>query len=205
MSKTKEVVVRLDNVVISYPELWNPSAMEATQKPAYSAHAILERTHPAVEKLKAAMKEVAISAWGENGAQLLASLAQQGRVCLRDGNTKVKNDGSVAPEYAGKLFVATRSYVKPTVIGRGREPLTEADGVIYGGAVVNMLVAIWAQTGTGKTASYGKRINAQLRGVQFVKDGEAFGGGRPASPDAFDQLEDEFGESADAPTADDFI
>ena len=37
---------------------------------------------------------------------------------------------------------------------------------------------------------YGKRINATLRGVQFVSDGEPFAGGQPADADEFDILED---------------
>ncbi|MDQ9777799.1 DUF2815 family protein, partial [Acinetobacter baumannii] len=36
--------------------------------------------------------------------------------------------------------------------------------------------------------NYGKRINASLRGVQFLKDGEAFAGGGIASEDDFEDL-----------------
>ncbi len=48
--------------------------------------------------------------------------------------------------------------------------LTEADGRIYAGCYVNFNVDIWAQDGqyTG--------IRCSLNGVQFVKDGDAFGG-----------------------------
>ncbi|MNP74169.1 hypothetical protein D3C76_1710040 [compost metagenome] len=55
-----------------------------------------------------------------------------------------------------------------------------------------MIVDIWAQDN-----SYGKRINAQLQGIQFVKDGEAFSGGG-TSADASD-----FEEIADGADADD--
>ena len=44
-------------------------------------------------------------------------------------------------------------------------------------------MTLWAQNN-----GYGKRINAQLDGVQFVRDGEAFGEGG-ISADAFDSFE----------------
>jgi hypothetical protein len=74
--------------------------------------------------------------------------------------------------------------VRPTVINRDRTPLTAADGVIYSGCHGNVQVEVWAQDN-----SYGKRINAQLLGVQFTRDGDSFGGGtQPAKPDDFADL-----------------
>ena len=40
----------------------------------------------------------------------------------------------------------------------------------------------------------GPAVHASLKGVQFVKDGDAFSGSAPASVDSFDDL----GEGADA-------
>jgi hypothetical protein len=56
------------------------------------------------------------------------------------------------------------------------------------------VVEIWAQDN-----NYGKRINASLKGVQFVRDGDAFAGGGAASPDEFEDL------SADASAAADLV
>ena len=52
---------------------------------------------------------------------------------------------------------------------------------LYG--YVNGSIELWCQDN-----AYGKRINATLRGVQFLKDGEAFAGGGSASADEFDDL-----------------
>ncbi|EAA6845047.1 DUF2815 domain-containing protein, partial [Salmonella enterica subsp. enterica] len=41
---------------------------------------------------------------------------------------------------------------------------------------------------------FGKRVNASLSGVQFLRDGDAFTGGQPASADEFDDIS----EGADA-------
>jgi hypothetical protein len=72
---------------------------------------------------------------------------------------------------------------RPLVIDRNRDPLTAADGKPYSGCYVNVSIDVWAQDN-----KYGKRINAQLKGIQFVRDGDAFGGGAPASPDEFEDL-----------------
>ena len=64
-----------------------------------------------------------------------------------------------------------------------RSPLTEADGVIYAGCYVNASIEFWAQDN-----NFGKRINAQLRGVQFNGDGDAFSAGRPADADEFEEV-----------------
>ena len=48
---------------------------------------------------------------------------------------------------------------------------------------MNASIELWAQDN-----SFGKRVNASLRGVQFLKDGDAFAGGGAASDDEFDDL-----------------
>ena len=47
---------------------------------------------------------------------------------------------------------------------------------------------------------YGKRVGINLRGVQFAKDGPAFGAGSIAAEEEFDALED----SAEAVTSEDW-
>ena len=44
---------------------------------------------------------------------------------------------------------------------------------------------------------YGQRINATLKGVQFIADGEAFAGGAPAGDDDFEQFTGETGTDDD--------
>ncbi|MNP47458.1 hypothetical protein D3C76_1415120 [compost metagenome] len=69
---------------------------------------------------------------------------------------------------------------------RDRTQLTAQEGKPYSGCYVNVIVDIWAQDN-----SYGKRINAQLQGIQFVRDGEAFsGGGTSADASDFEEIAD---------------
>ena len=53
------------------------------------------------------------------------------------------------------------------------------------------MIDIWAQDN-----NFGKRVNASLGGVQFLRDGDAFAGGGVAAPDDFDDIS----EGADADT-----
>lgn len=110
---------------------------------------------------------------------------------------KLINDGKVAwlkDDYCNKngepfdgfednYALKARSGVAPLVIDRDKTRLTKADGKPYSGCYVIAQVEIWAQDN-----QYGRRINSQLKGVQFLRDGDAFGGGRPADEDDFEDL-----------------
>jgi hypothetical protein len=85
------------------------------------------------------------------------------------------------------LAISAKSTIRPLVIDRDRSPLAEEDGKPYAGCYVNASVEFFAYENSGNG------ISAQLAGVQFVRDGDAFGGGRAADPDEFDDL----GEGAD--------
>jgi hypothetical protein len=74
---------------------------------------------------------------------------------------------------------------RPLVITRDKTPIVESDNIVYAGCYVNAIVSLWAQNN-----QYGKRINAQLDAVQFVRDGEPFGDGG-VSPNEFDAFGDD--------------
>jgi hypothetical protein len=148
-------------------------------EPAYSATVIIGKQHPSNAALLAAEEQVAKEKWGAKADGILKSIRAAGKGVVKDGDSKAEYAG-----FEGNNFVSTRSKVRPTVINRDRTPLTAADGVIYSGCHGNVQVEVWAQDN-----SYGKRINAQLLGVQFTRDGDSFGGGtQPAKPDDFADL-----------------
>lgn len=183
----------LRNVRLSFPALWQPQRSpnpeaDKGKKPTYGAHLIVEDSSQR-EAIKRLLGQLAFQAWGDNAQQMLGSLVSQGRVSFKDGNTKTDANGQPLDGYAGYWFCSARSTARPTVVNGDRTPLTEADGKPYSGCYVNAKVRFWVQQG----GQYGRRINCQLQGVQFAKDGEAFGGGRVASPDEFDTL-DEFAD-----------
>lgn len=148
-------------------------------EPAYSATAIFGKDHPVNKQLLAAEEQVAKEKWGAKADGILKSIRAAGKGVVKDGDSKAEYAG-----FEGNSFVSTRTTKRPTVINKDRSPLTAADGVIYSGCHANVLIEVWAQDN-----SYGKRINAQLLGVQFSRDGDSFGGGAtPAKPDDFADL-----------------
>ncbi|MFD1244790.1 ssDNA-binding protein [Paralysiella testudinis] len=73
---------------------------------------------------------------------------------------------------------------KPIVLDKdAKTHLDSTSGKPYAGCYVNAKIDIWAQD-----SQYGKRINAGLSGVQFIRHGEAFGGGAPATEADFADL-----------------
>ena len=102
------------------------------------------------------------------------------KVCLRDGS-HVDYQG-----YEGMMSLKAASNRRPTVINRDKTPLAEEDDVLYAGCFVNMVIDFWVQNN-----GFGKRVNCNLLGVQFVKDGEAFGAGDVDVTDDFEEIEDD--------------
>lgn len=176
--------VILKNVRLAFPAVFEPKAMpgEPADKAAYSASFILDPVANAalIKEVEAATEAVAKEKWGAKADAILKSLrASPDKLPLRNGDTKAQYDG-----FEGNMYISTRSQQRPLVIDRDKSPLTQQDGKPYGGCFVNATIELWAQDN-----NFGKRINAQLKGVQFYKDGDAFGGGgAPATPDDFEDL-----------------
>lgn len=183
--------IMLQNVRLAFPTLFEAERINGQGEPKFSANFLLTPDHSDVAKLKAKIKEVAQNKWEDQADAILKKLVAADRIALHDGDVKADYDG-----YPGNWFVSASSKVRPLVIDGARNPITEEDGIIYSGCYVNAKIDVWAQDN-----QHGKRVNAQLQGVQFVSDGEPFaGGGRSASPDEFTDMSgvdegDEFGES----------
>lgn len=198
VAKRIELKIRLDNVRCSFLKVFEAEAMNKGDKPAFSGHFLFdpsdEKNAVELKRLKQAMLKVAIGKWGkEAGKRTLIALMKKNLTCLRNGNDKTDSDEKVMDGYENRMYLSARSYVHPTVLGRGKEHLSEEDGILFSGCWVTVYINLWAQTG-----KFGKRINAQLMGLQFVKTGDSFGGGQAADPDVFDSLADEFDGADDA-------
>lgn len=180
--------VKLENVRLAFPALFEAKTVNGEGEPAYSAAFIMSPKHPAVVKMREALETVGKDKWGAKWPDVKKSMEKADKMCLHDGDSKSEYAG-----YEGNLFVSSRNMSRPLVLDRDKSPLNRADGRPYAGCYVNASIELWAQDN-----SYGKRINASLRGVQFYKDGDAFAGGGAASDDEFDDVEEEA-------TADDLV
>ncbi|MDZ7789711.1 MAG: DUF2815 family protein [Xanthomonadales bacterium] len=181
--------VMLTNTRLAFPAMFEAKTVNGEGEPAFSAALILDPTANAKDlaKLDEAIEQVAKDKWGAKADAVLTKLKSTDKLALHDGDTKADYDG-----FPGNQYVSARSKTRPTVVDRDRTPLAESDGRPYAGCYVNASIELWAQDN-----NYGKRINAQLRGIQFVQDGEAFAGGGAAAADEFEELEPE--------TADDLV
>ena len=164
MSNTNRQVVRLNNVRLSFPSLFREKKFAPTDaKGSYSATFLLDKETNAKDIADA---KKAIDALVKDTFKGKHPGAQ--RTCLRDGSEKPDTPGYGEDV----MFISARTDKRPHVVNRDMSPLNEEDGKPYAGCYVNATVEVWAQDN-----QYGKRINAKLRAVQFVKDGEEFGGG----------------------------
>jgi hypothetical protein len=145
--------------------------------PYYSCTLLMPPTHPQRKVLDKIMVELAEAKWGKKGAAVLKAAKATGKVFFRDGDTKPDYEG-----FEGMWFVSARSKVRPNYFDGRRNPISEADGLLYSGAYVNASLGLYAYT-KGNNG-----LGAGLRGIQYYRKGDAFGGGAPAEMDDFEEI-----------------
>jgi hypothetical protein len=177
--------LKLNNVRLAFPALFEAKTVNGEGEPAFSAVLLIDPKDPQVKTINAAIDAVAKEKWGPKADTHLAAMRKADKTCLHDGDLKQQYSG-----FEGQLFVSARSKSRPLVIDGDKSPLTAADGRPYAGCYVHASIELWAQDN-----NYGKRVNAQIRGVQFYRDGDAFAGGGAASEDEFDDVSE--GATAD--------
>ncbi len=189
-TKQEDFVIMLSNVRVAFPHFWTAQQVNGQGKAAYSGNFIMPPDHPDVARIREAITAAANAKWKEKAPAQLAALIAADKVCLHSGELKAQYEG-----FTGNLFLSARGYTPPLVIGQDPTagPLLESGGKPYSGCFVNAQVAIWAQHN-----NYGPRVNAQLRGVQFLRDGPAFAGGAVSQADDFEQVDN---SADDAPPA----
>lgn len=165
---------------IAFANIWKAQQVNGQGDPKFSAAFLIAPDHPQVAAIEAAEKEVAKAKWGAKADQVLKAARAGGKQVLKDGDTKSDYVG-----YEGMLFINTSNAQRPTIVDRDKTPLSEEDGKPYGGCYVNAVIELWAQDN-----QFGKRVNAALAGIQFVKDGDRFAGGSKAEDGDFEELED---------------
>lgn len=183
--------IRLENVRLTFPQLFEPKTVNGQGEPKYSAAFLFPKDHPQLAELQAAVMAAATEKWGAKSAEVLKALKASDKICVHDGDAKSDYDG-----YAGNYFMNASNKVRPLVIGPQREPLTAADGKPYSGCYVTAIVEVW-----GQDNNFGRRVNASLLGVQFVKDGERLAGGGVASQDDFEPIPGTEAAAGAAPAA----
>lgn len=162
------MTIKIAAARLSFPSLFNMATFGGESTGKYEATFILDKKEHAVliKELQTAIDKLS--------KEELKGKVPADKLCLKDG------DETERAEFAGKFTIKASTKKRPLVINRDKSPIAETDNVIYAGCYVNGLISLWAQNN-----QYGKRINAQLDGIQFMRDGEPFGDGS-IGVDAFD-------------------
>lgn len=173
--------VLIKDVRGAFLSLFEAKTVGGEGDPRYSGAFVVEPGSANAKALAAALVSVAKEKWAAKADGVLKDLKSKGRVCYRE--EPLSKDGEVYEGFEGMHSLNASNKARPLVLDRDKTPLTAADGKPYSGSYMNVSLEIWAQDN-----NFGKRINATLKGVQFVRDGDSFGGGAPASPDDFEDL-----------------
>ena len=175
----------LRNVRLSFPTLFVAEQFDGQGAFNYSASFLIDPGSPNDKAIRAAIKKAAEAAWKDKAAAILKSIdGQSMKYCYLDGNTK-NYDG-----YEGKWVLSAKrpqDSGRPKVIDKDLSEISPEEGRPYGGCFVNAKVQVWGQY-KGKGAP---GMRCSLIAVQFVADGESFGGAPPATADGFDSVEAE--------------
>lgn len=192
MSTQTETRFRLNNVRIAFAKLFKAEQYEGQGSFRCGAAFILPPTHPQFKQVEKAITAAADTKWKDKAAARLAGARKKNKVALFEGDDKAKYDG-----FAGNYYVSANcrggeteeEAEKPTVYTADKVKVTKAsESPIYNGCYVNALVEFYADD------RYGDGVFCRLVGVQFFKDGDAFGSA-PAREDDFDDVSE--GSTAD--------
>lgn len=178
--------VVLKNVRLSFPDLFKVGTPPpgSTSEAKFGAQFIFPKDSDAYKVAASEVLRVATEKFGKNAPAILAELPKD-KLCLRKGDSNLDKTGEIRNGYAGMMYLTARNKTRPIVVDRDKTPLVEADGRPYGGCYVNVSVDIYAHDKPG----LGKRVDATLLAVQFLKDGDSFGGSK-GSADVFDAIDD---------------
>lgn len=186
-----EAVITLNNVRISFPQLYEAKTVNGQGEPAFSAAFLMAPGDPSLALIEKTILDVGFKKWKEDWKRgkpgpdgkptpgIYTILKAQGRFPLHSGDEKANYEG-----YAGNFALAARTPTRPGVIDRDTTPLTAQDDKCKSGDYVRASIEIWAMDN-----KFGKRICAKLRWVQFLAMGDRFsGGGVPVSPDEYEDI-----------------
>jgi hypothetical protein len=184
--------LKINDARLSFAHLWVPKPFEEGAVPKYQATFLIDPSSKAgqrqIDKILAVAEEVMKAQWPDDIPVDMgfgfgyADGKYDLELCGKEFRTKPHNyDG-----WEGMFFLTAYEVTRPRVIDGRRNDLAQESGKPYSGCYVNGLVSLWTQNNRG-----GKRVNANLRAVQFVRDGEAFGAPPVNVEEEFDVIEDD--------------
>lgn len=167
-----------DNPVrVAFLRCWTPKPFQNGGDPRFECSFLLDPSNAVhaqnIKDAKAAGLKVATAVFGDPLPEDLVT-------CITKGDRK-NYDG-----YKGMVVIATHQKDRPVIVNRSRVPVREGEKEApYSGCFCIGKVSFWAIKN-----QYVPRVSANFKGLQFVKDGPAFGGAAPIdAEEEFEALE----------------
>lgn len=185
MTTTNPLRFRIDGARASFPVLFKGEQFQGEGSFRCGVSLIVPPDHKQFAQIKAALVEAAKAKWKDKAAETYKAAAKKDKIAFRDGDDKAKYDG-----YAGNWILSANcpggpteaDCTKPTVYDGQRNLITDPNkNPIYSGCYVNAVVEFYADS------RFGDGVFCKLVGIQFAKDGDAFGSA-PAKADDFESV-----------------
>lgn len=177
--------IRLNNVVLSFPALFKKAQYKGKET-KYEGTFILDKKEHAkeIDIIQREIDKMLIEDFKTTRAKF-----KDDKICLKDG------DDSESAYTQGKFTIKATNDDKPLTIDLAKNEISEDNNPFYSGAIVNVVIGMRKMDN-----EYGKKILANLYGVQFVKDGPRLGNNFANIQDSindFDLFDIPFGEDND--------
>lgn len=173
---------RIDDVRADWPVLFKGEQYKGAGKYRCGIKLVIEPTHPQFKQITAAIEAAAQAKWKDKWQAQLKIAKSKDNVCLRDGDLQAK-----APEgYAGNWVLSANcaggdteaECVKPQIFDKNRVEVTDpSKNPVYRGCYVNALVEFYGDD------RHDTGVHCKLVGVQFWRDGDAFGSPKARADD----------------------
>ena len=188
--------VTLKNVRFRFGDIWTARPPKDGKGEAkFSGTFLLDpkKNKEDIKLINDTIRKVAKEKWKDKSTRILNTIEGDKQKFCYFEEDMVDNDGEDVEGTEGMFYIRSSNATQPALYDRDRTELSKADGKPYKGCYVVAILDIWAQDNV-----HGKGIRCQLQGIQFMRDGEAFGGGTKASADEFEDLSD-LGDDDDEP------
>lgn len=169
--------ILIKNVRLSYPHLFEKFVMEGDDegKGRYSGKFLMGNASHA-EEIKALRRHLV-----ELQKEWFEGKIGGDKLFLKNGEDSGKEE-----QEDSWVVSASDSKRRPQVLNKDKSVVTAEDDIVYAGCYVHVLIRPWKQ----QHPKYGKRVNANLVGVQFARDGDRFGEEPVDATNYFDDEDD---------------
>lgn len=179
MDETKVVTGKEKLARFSYVKLVAPSELSGK----FEANVLIPKSDTVTYKKCLAAIEAAkqIAKDKKWGGKIPPKLKSEG---LLDGDEKFTKDGDPDENYAGHWYVQARNKEVPYTCDKNNVRVDPKE--IYSGCYGIASIAFFGYEFNGS-----KGIGVDLRGIQFIKDGDPLGGGGGNAANDFEEFDDE--------------